>query len=158
MFRTRTKGFGLIEVVIGSAIITIGILGVITGFTTYVRYALSNERNIQAAYLLEEGVEAVTFLRDKGWTTYITPLTASTTYYLAYNGSYWTATTTKQYVEEFVRSFVITAVTRDANDKIAASGTNDPNTKKVTVTLQYHQGSSTTTKSISTYITNMYEN
>lgn len=152
----QKKGFGLLEILIGSAIIVTGILALSEGYTLYMKYALANEKNIQAAYLAEEGLEAMTFLRDWGWTAKIKPLSTTTAYQLYWNGSYWTTVMTNQYVDGlFLREIRIADVARDSNGNIAASGTYDPNTKLITVTLSYVQGRSTTTKSISTYITNI---
>ena len=155
----KNSGFGLIEIVIGSAIILSGILAIIASYTTYVQYALSNEKNVEAGDLLEESLEAVSFLRDKSWSANIAPLATTTTYYLSWNGSYWATTTTAQYVDGlFLRSVNVGDVKRDGTDAIAASGTYDPNTKKITSTVSFWQGHATTTQTISTYIANLYSN
>lgn len=150
------KGLALVEILIGSAIISVGILAVISSYNTYLNYALSNQKNIQAAYLLEEGMEVMRFMRDKGWTNNISKLSTTTVYYLTFSGGSWATTTTKTYIDsEFERGITITDVKRDANDDIASSGTYDPNTKKVTATVSYWQGHATTTKTLSTYIANI---
>jgi hypothetical protein len=156
----RTKGFGIIEILIGSAIIVTGILALIESYTIYFKYALANDRNVQAAFLAEEGLEATTYLRDMGWTANIVPLTPGTIYYLTWDStnSYWKSTTTPQYVDGiFLRKITVDNVYRDISDKIVDSGTLDPNTKKVTVTLEYFQGHGITTSSMMTYIANFYD-
>lgn len=158
--KTQTdKGMSIIEVLIGSAIIVTGILALIASHTGYTQYAIQNEKNVEITYLLEEGLEAVSFLRDKGWDAYIAPLSTSTTYYLAFNGLHWAATTTPQYVDgTFLRKITIADVMRDSNSDIASSGTLDPNIKKFTAAISYSQGQATTTQSISTYIADIYGN
>jgi type II secretory pathway pseudopilin PulG len=152
-------GMALIEIIIGSAIISTGIIAAISSYSIYVTYAFANQKNVQAAYLLEEGLEVVTFFRDKGWSSNIVPLNTSTTYYLKWEGSNWATTTTPVYVDgEFLRSIRISNVNRNVSDQISEFGTYDPNTKLVTATVDYWQGHSTTTKSISTYISNIYDN
>jgi Tfp pilus assembly protein PilV len=152
----QKKGFGLIEILVGSAIIVTGILALSEGYVQYMKFALANEKNIQAAYLAEEGLEAMTYLRDWGWTAKIKPLSTTTPYQLYWTGSYWTTVTTNQYVDGiFLREITIADVKRDGNGKIATTGTYDPNTKLVTATLSYVQGHATTSKSISTYISNI---
>jgi len=156
-------GFALVEIVIGSAIIVTAILSLISVYNTYLLHALSNSKNIQAGLLLEEGVEAVKFLRDKGWTTYIQPLSSNTTYYLSWNSglSMWTSSSTPvPYIDnKFLRTFVLEDVKRNGSDQIASSGTTDPGTKKLTVTVAYTTtGSATSTKTMSTYITNLFSN
>lgn len=153
------RGMSIIEVLIGSAIIVTGILALIATHAGYTQFALKNEKNTEITYLLEEGIEAVYFLRDKGWATYIAPLSTSTTYYLAFNDSYWAATTTPQYVDStFLRKITVSDVMRDSNSDIASSGTLDVNTKKITAAISYSQGQATTTQTISTYVGNIYGN
>ena len=154
----KNKGMGLVEIIIGAAIITTGILAIIVSYTTYVEYALSNQKNVESAFVLEEGLEVMTFLRDDSWTSNIFPLISGTSYYLHWNGTDWSATTTPQYVDGMLRKIIVGNVFRDGSDKIAASGTLDPDTKKVTSTVDLWQGHGTTTSSISTYITNLYSN
>ncbi len=153
------KGFAFVEIIIGAAIISAGILAAEVAYNTYVSYALANQGNVQAAYLLEESLEGVTLLRDRGWSADIAPLSTTTTYYLTLNNTYWATTTTPQYVDGvFLRSFQVSDVRRDGNDHIAAAGTYDPNTKQITASVSYPQNHATTTKTLSTYIANIYNN
>jgi hypothetical protein len=159
IMRHHRQGVGLLEVVIGSAIILTGILSLVAAYNVYLRYALDNERNVQAAFLLEEGIESVKLIRDGGWSNYITPLAAGTMYYFHFDGSLWSATTTAgQHVDGvFLRTFTIENVYRDGDgDIVTAGGSLDSDTKKVTVTIAFRIRSGTTTRSISTYITNMH--
>lgn len=152
--RKKNVGMALVEILIGSAIISGGILAISTSYTTYFKYALANQKNVEAAYLLEEGLEVVSYFRDETWTN-ISSLSTTTTYYLAFSST-WATTTTPQYVDgTFLRSLTLSDVRRDANDDIAFSGTYDPNTKMVTATVSYFQGHATTTKTMSMYITNI---
>jgi hypothetical protein len=162
VYKKSKRGISIIEIVIGSAIITVGILGLINAYSTYITYGLANDKNAQAIHLTESGLEAVSYLRDSGWNANIKNLSTTTTYYLYWNGSKWLSTTTPQYTDTiFLRKFTITDVFRNSSDKIVASGagtTYDANTKQVTVTLQYIQGHATTTKTAALYITNLYGN
>jgi type II secretory pathway pseudopilin PulG len=156
----HARGMGLVEIVIGAAIITTTIVALLSTFTMYTKYAIANQKNIQATILMNEGFEAVRFMRDYSWTVYIAPLTTGTQYYLNFNGSLWVATTTPQtYVDGlFLRTFQLDSVYRDTNEDIAASGTLDINTKKVTVSISYVAGHATTTTSSSAYITKLFVN
>ena len=152
-------GISLIEVVVGSAIVLVVVLALTQSYNTYIRYALGNQNNTRANFLLEEGIETLILMRDESWNTNILTLSNSTTYYLYFNGTKWVSTTTPQYIDtDFIRSFVLSAVNRDTNDDIATVGTLDSNLKKATVTFSYWQGHATTTKSLSTFITNLYAN
>jgi prepilin-type N-terminal cleavage/methylation domain-containing protein len=156
MYLHRQSGFTLIEVIIASAIIVTGIVALSEGYTQYVKYALANEKNIQAAYLAEEALEVVTYFRDQQWSS-VRTLSTTTPLYIAWNNTTWQTTTTPQYVDGiFLRSVSVTDVYRDANDHIAASGSFDPNTKFITANVSYKQGEATTTKTLSTYLTNIY--
>jgi Tfp pilus assembly protein PilE len=158
-FKKNKKGFGLIEIIIGSAVLLLVTLSVTSAYNTYINYFLTNQDNSKASYLLEEGLEAIIFLKDQNFTSNIKSLTSGSTYYLYFNGTSWTSTTTSQYVDsKFLRSFVVSNVNRDGSDKIATVGTNDPNTKLVTVSVSFPASHATTTKSLSTYITNIYNN
>ena len=149
----------MVEIIIGSAIIVAAILAIDSAYNTYFQYALLNQRNAEVAYLLEEELETVSFLRDTSWTTKIAALSTSTTYYLSWASGTWSATATPQYVDGlFLRSFNISDVKRNGSDDISASGTYDPNTKLITASVSYTAGQSTTTKTMSSYIANFYDN
>jgi len=159
-----SRGFSLVEAVIASAICLGVLLGVSSAFTLSLRASLGNTSRTQAAFLEEEGLEAVRILRDNGWASNIASLTASTTYYLAYDSaaSTWKATSSNAYIDStFSRTFSIYNVSRDGNQNIVSTGgSNDANTKKVTVTVSWRQRETkaTSSHSLSTYITNIFSN
>lgn len=162
-FNKESRGMGSLEILIGAAIIVTGILALIVAFNSFFAFALANDKNIQAAYLAEEGLEAMTFLRDGSYAGNISPLSTSAVYYLAWDSSAssWETTTTPQYVDGvFLRQITLVPVYRDSSGRITTSdeGILDPNTRLVTVTLEYFQGQATTTQSMSTYLTNFYDN
>lgn len=155
--KSRIKGFGLIEIIVGSAILTISLAAVSTYFQKSLQFNQDNKKIVQASFLLEEGLEVVKFFRDTSWLN-ISGLTAGTSYYLNFNGTKWATSTSNVFVENlFERKLVINNVSRDANDDIVSSGgTNDTDTKKATISVSWRGRNSTTTKSISTYITNIF--
>ncbi len=149
-----SSGLALVEIVIGAAIMTVGILAINISYNTYLQYALANQHNVEAANLLSEGEEVFSIFRYKDW-NYIGKLSTTTTYYLTFTSD-WATTTTPVYVDGmYLRSIIISDVKRDGNDRIATSGTYDPYTKQITVTVSYYQGHATTTKTISAYIANI---
>jgi type II secretory pathway pseudopilin PulG len=153
------QGMGLLEIVVGLSILAVTMASMVMTYKAYIRASFATTESIQASYLAEETFEAVKMLRDKSWTSNIATLTNGTTYYLYWNGSTWVATTTLQYVDnQFLRSFKLAAVNRDSNDDIAVSGTLDANTKKVDVSVAWQVAPATTTKTLSTYITNLFSN
>jgi len=151
------QGFGLIEVIVGVAIISVAFLGLMSVANLSFKILEKSSNNIKAGFLLEEGVEAVKIIRDSGWSN-ISSLSNGVNYYLNYNGTTWATTTTPVYMDNlFERTFVLNDVSRDINDDIADSGTVDPDTKKITISVSWKDGGGTITQSFSTYITNLFE-
>lgn len=158
-FSNKQNGSGLIEVVVGLAIIFMSIFAMVRTYNYYLKFALSHKGDVQASLLMEEGIEVVKILRDVSWGSRITPLSAGMSYYLTFDGSSWKSTTTNKYIDGvFSRTFVLDNVYRDASDRIYSAGALDPNTKKVTVSVSYLNLMGTTTESMSSFITNLFNN
>ena len=143
------KGLGLIEIVVGTAIISLSLVGLVTAFNVFIRTGLSNTNKIQATYIMEEGLEAVRYLRDAGYSANISSLTSGTSYYLLFDGSDWSATTTQTLIDSrFDRIVTIADVyRRDSDDDIVASTspdskTLDSNTIQATVTVSWDSSGS----------------
>lgn len=157
------RGVSLVEVLIASAIImtsVVSIMGVYGGLTSI---AIRNTAKVQAGMLLDEGAEALRFMRDVSWSTNINPLINGTTYalYWDYSASNygWRATTTKDMIDgQFDRTFVLSSVNRDASsfDIVNSGGTLDTGTRKATITVSWYDGVATTSKSIIMYLFNTY--
>ena len=157
--KNKQNGAGAIEVIVGLSIVLIGIFSLLRTYNYYLKFGLSHKYDVQAGLLLEEGVEAVKIIRNISWNSRISTLTPGTSYHLAFVNSLWTSTTTNKYIDGiFDRTFVLSDVYRDLSDDISDSGTLDLNTKKVVVSIAYRNGLATTTKSISAYITNLFNN
>lgn len=159
-YKNKEKGFSLLEVVIGLGILSFIIFGLFSVSELSLEIIYENTKNIQAAFLLEEGIEAIKVLRDSGWQSNIQPLSPSTDYYLEFSGAIWKSTTTDLYIDNtFERKFVLSDVYRNTDDDISDSGTLDSNAKKVTVYVSWFlPGTGTTTKNISTYLINLFKN
>lgn len=153
------RGISLIEIVVGTAVLLIAITGLLTAYNVFVRAGTTTLGTVQASYLLEEGIEAVSAMRDYGWTANIANLTAGSTYYLAWVSGRWTSTTTVTRIDNvYSRYFILSSVNRDASDNIAVSGTNDVGTRKLTVYVSWPTKATTTLRSTSTYLTNLFSN
>jgi Tfp pilus assembly protein PilV len=161
MKQIRKKGMGMLEILIGSSIIVIGLVAIIQSYNYYLHIALTNTPAIQASYLLEESVEAMRSLRDQSWTSNIASLSTSNTYYLSYNTTTnkWSTTGTNAFIDRtFERKITVASVYRDASNDIVSSGTLDTNTRKITATVSWQNQGATTSKSVSTYLTNLFSN
>lgn len=152
-------GFSLIEAIVGISIFSVFIFSLMLALQLSQRIASESVRNIQASFLLEEGVDAVKTIRDRSWISNISSLTSGTNYYLYFNGTAWTTTANNIYIDGiFERKLNVNGVYRDANDDIAPSGNLDAGTKKATVSVSWMGRSGTTTKSASFYLTDLFSN
>ncbi len=153
------KGFSIIEIVVGSAIITVAGLAIILGTLSYIEISSKNSHNVQTALLFEETGEAIQFLRDSGWTSNIGNKTLNTAYYLSWSGStYSLSTTPNLYQNTYTRTVRFQSVERDGNDSITTSGSNDPDTRLVEIDVSWPYKGATTTISTEMLIHNVYDN
>ena len=153
-------GSVLLEALVVTSIFLIIILGLAGTLSFIVKASLANVMKIQASYLAEEGLEAVRLLRDASWAMNIAGEVSGVPFYLNFNGSSWVKTAVNTYVDEtFERKTTFSDVYRDSSQNIVSSGgTLDPNIKKVTVAVYWNSYGATTTRSLSTYITNVFSN
>lgn len=156
------RGFSLVEVIIGASLITLSLVGLVGTYSFYLKVGLKNTDTLQSSFILQEGVEAVTLMRDDAWSN-LSSLTPGSWYYIAWSGSTWVSTTTEQILDSsFTRTFKLDDVYRlDAGKDITATSspgakTLDADTKKLTVRVT---ASSTPAldKQIITYLTNLFE-
>ncbi len=156
-FSKNKMGIGAVEIVIGSAIISLVLLSVGTAMNSSIKASRAVAKKTQANFLVQEGVEALRIFRDNDWQN-ISDLSDGGNYYFVWSTGTWATTTNNTFIDEtFERKFTVLNAYRDGNDDIAQSGTLDPNTKKVTVSVSWREGLSTTTESISTYLINIFE-
>ena len=159
MKKNFKNGIGLIEAVAGISIISVFIFSLMLASQLSQKIVGESVRNIQAYFLLEEGADAVKILRDTGWSSGISGLSAGTDYFFSYNGTTWVSAANNVYIDGiFERKFNLNNVYRDVNDDIAVSGTLDSGTKKATVSVSWRGRTGTTTKSASFYLTNLFSN
>ncbi len=160
LYKNNKKGFSLIEIVVGLAIIFLCMVSLFSALQISLRVINSDTQQIKAGLLLEEGIEAVKSMRAESWNDKIKTLATSTSYYFFFddNNKEWQATLTSVYVDSFERKFSVEDVYRDNNDDITSSGTLDLNTKKVVVLVSWVAENGTTTDSLSAYITNLFNN
>ncbi len=153
----RKKGVGLIEVIIAAAILTLIIVGIASVYRIMLRSSGEVLRGTEAQFLLEEGFEAVKVMRDTAWAR-VGSTTPGTSYTLVWSSNTWNTTTTPALIDGiFDRRVVFSRVYRDAEDDIAQSGTLDAETYGVTVSVSWRTQSGTTTRSLGSYIGNLFE-
>lgn len=159
--RTYSPGFGLIEIVLALAILTVAIPTVSELTASTIRSANQGRHRVEAAYLAAEALEAVRTLRSLGWTTNIATQPSGTARCLEISGVSWTMTATSPCTlggTVYTRTITFSDVYRDSSHFIAASGTLDPKTKRVTATVTWPQLGATLSLALQTYITNYQNN
>lgn len=157
--RKEKSGFGLVEMLIGASALSVALLSIASFFQITMRASRTTQAAIQGDYLLEEGVEALKIFRDLSYTNNFLKASTSTSYYYVWNGANWATSTTYTLIDgKFERSFTLADVQRDASSDIAPVGTYDPDIKLATVSVSWADASGTTTRSIQTYITNIFGN
>lgn len=155
----NSLGFSLVEVLVMVFIATFSVFVVWKVYILYIKISISNPSIFRASFLAEEGIEAVKYIRDESWSSNIGSLSLGTSYTLTFNGLAWGVTTTPLFIENiFDRRISFSDVYRDASGNIAESGSLDANTKQVVVTVSWLKDTSTTTRQITTYVTNIFNN
>jgi len=159
----QKTGFGLLEIVIAASIISAVIFSLSFVFLISQKLETTSSNKIRANFLAEEGLEASRFLRDKSWSTNLAALSAGTNYYLAFatTTSTWSigAAGPDKVDNLFYRKVTTENVSRDSNDNIVSSGgTNDPDTKKINMEVAWRERGATTTVTISTYLSDIFDN
>ena len=155
--RKKSKGVGLVEIVIVLAVVGVGFLAIISFLIFSRGVTFQVARSTEATALAEEAIEAVRGMRDEGWASNIAPLTSGATYYPVVAADKWTLSTTNPgpISNLYTRTVVVENVGRDGNDDIVSSGgVNDPNTRKVTATVSWTESTQSKQVVLTTYITN----
>jgi len=166
-FKKYTAGVGIIEIIVGTSIITLSLIGVVVSFNLHFKAGSENIKKIQATYLAEEGIEVMRFLRDNSFTNNIAPLSTATSSHLYFDGSKWHTTTTPLYVDGvFERIVTISDVYRRDSDSDIVSATStapktiDTNIKLFTVTLAWPTDvastTATSTLELQTYLADIF--
>lgn len=150
------------EGLIGVSIIALTVIGSLTTFSLYIKAGTKNLANVQSSYLLNEGVEALFYMRDLGWASNIgNKALTPTRHYFVWNGTTWTTSTTHIFVDaKYDRYFILESVCRDGVDNIVACGsaTIDPGTLKATVYVDWWSNNATTSKSTTVYLFDLLSN
>lgn len=155
------RGVGLVEAIVVISIASVAFAALLSSAVFFLRGGLSSADRAQALYLLEEGVEAVRFLRDQGYSIHITPLIGSGTLYLTpTTGGFEATSTSALELGQYTRSFTLTRVYRRVSDNDIVPSTSsdpkaiDPDTALLSVTVSWAESSIDT----QTYVTNLYDN
>jgi Tfp pilus assembly protein PilE len=135
--RHRRSGFSIVEIVVCAAIIAAVGIAVTSAWRQYIALTQASANLTQAALLTEEAGEALELYRDQTWNGYLKPLALNIPYYIYWNGtSYSTSTTAVAVQNNYAVSFSMSVVARDANSNVVSSGgTTDVDTLKATISV-----------------------
>ena len=157
-------GFGLIETVVGAAILTAVLLGLAQVGQLTLRLVSTANLRLRASFLAEEGLEVARLVRDSSWAANIGPKALCSDHYLSFSSGSWQITANPAPLVEgiFERRVRFEAVTRNASSDITGTGCaesgSDPDTRKVTATVSWINRGQTASVVISTYLTNFFNN
>ena len=161
---TKNRGFGLVEIVVAAAIVSVSLFALIGASHASFRAIDDSLMKRRAEFLAEEGIEAIKILRDNGWAANIDPTTSGTTYYPSFNSSTntWSLTTSNPGAVDgiFTRTIIFSDVYRKNSDQdivdVSAPDpkTIDPETLLVTSNVSWENKNA----EIKTYITDIFNN
>ena len=146
----------MVEIIVAVSIITVSVLVMMAVAEKSIYVSRQSTHSGQATFLLEEGAEAVRITRDNAWSN-ISGLNNATNYYPLFSSGTWSLSTTSSQVGIFTRKVNIASVNRDnTTSDIATSGTDDPGTKLMTITVSWVEAGTTVTKTLSFYIMDIF--
>lgn len=129
-----THGFSVVEVIVVSAIVVTMVAAIVVSLSTFFSLVRQTGDATQAAALLEEAAEGIVVLRDTSWSTHIESQSLETPYALTWNGSAYELGP-EVVSGSYRRTITFAEALRDASDVIGESGTADPNTRRVTISI-----------------------
>ena len=132
------NGFGLLEIVFATAILSTLLFSLMAAGNIALRATNEALHRTQAAFLFEEGFEALKTIRDQNWNAFAA-LAPDQQYYLVFADGQWTATATAGTVGIFTRTVQLDPVKRDELDNIVLAGAEDPDTKKAEITVRWQE-------------------
>lgn len=150
------KGVSTLEILIVVTIIAFVLVNLLGAASFALQISSLNKETTQANSLAQEVMEGVRNFRDgTSWGIGgLGTLTSGVSYYLELtndNPPRWQLVQGEEVLGKFNRTIVFSDVSRGVNDSIVESGgVNDPETKKLTVTISWRDKSI----KISTYLTN----
>lgn len=144
---SNTKGASLVELVIASLIFSIFIVGVTTSYISIMRFEHDVRMKGQAINLAREGLEAVYTLYITDWIT-IGATNETTDYQVQATSGTWELVTIGYDMGDYTRVINFENAFRDADGNISDTGTEDPETKRITVTISWDNLGSPSTFSL----------
>ena len=156
--RKTTGGFTLVEIVVAAAIISFCLVSMVAIASNSIAYSRRSLNTYAASASLEEGMEVVRGLQKEAWSN-ISGLAESTPYYFNFSTApdAWALSTASHTDGIYTRTVTFLPVYRSSGAITAnGTGTIDPGTRLVTVSVSWQEAGSTVTKTLSAYLSNIY--
>lgn len=150
---SNQKGQSLIEVLLASALLIILMPAIFAGILSTREGRAQRKQRINASYLLKETQEEVRIIRERGWALFA----SNGTYHPERDGNTWTLAAGPETTSGLTRQLVISDVYRDETGQISESGTLDPSTKSVELTVSWNEPLASSVQS-SYYLTRYLDN
>ncbi len=153
------RGMGLIEVIIGTTIITLVLSFSVAAVSHFFTIGKKTVDRVAATYLAQEGIEAVRFMRDVSWSS-IATVPIDTPQYLDIAPAAISITAAPEVIDGFERTVFVHDVYRaNAGEDIVPSASPvgkavDPNTKLVEVVV--YAPATGVTVTLGAYLTNLW--
>lgn len=148
------KGQSLVEIILVIGLSAVILPALLTGLVSSRQGKAQQAQRTQAVYLLNETVDAVRSVREKGWTLFAN----NGTFYPVISGSNWTLVSGSTVSAGLTQQVIVSDLNRDSNGAIATiGGALDPSTKRVDVSISWGQPYMSTV-SASLYITRYLDN
>ena len=136
----RPRAQSLVEILVAISIGTILIGGSVTLMGVSLKSYGTIRKHLQANVLVRQAIEVIQTLARYDWHM-IYDLTKASDYKISLSGNTWTISAGQEtdIINDipYKRYFQVLNVNRDGSGNISESGTNDPNTQKITVFLEY---------------------
>jgi type II secretory pathway pseudopilin PulG len=139
-FKPQRKAQSLIEILVAVAVgvILIGGSAVLIGVS--LKSYNTIKQHLQANFLIRQEAEAIQALARSNWHS-VYDLSKQTNYQISLSENTWVVSSGQETSTinsiPYKRYFQVYNVNRDGSGNIAETGTNDPNTQKITIFLDY---------------------
>lgn len=156
------RGISLIEMLVSVSVIAVTLTSLLGLASFSLKITILIRQTSQANYIAQEMMEQIRNIRDEtSWNTDgLGTLVMGVDYYIQKTGSpwKWQLVLGTENLNGFTKKAVFENVMRDGTHNIVESGgTDDPDTKKVTVTVSWQERGKDHSSGLITYLTNWRE-
>ncbi|MBI5613897.1 hypothetical protein HY947_03145 [Candidatus Gottesmanbacteria bacterium] len=129
-----TRGQALVEFLVASALAVLILPSLLTGLVSSRLGKAQTNQRLEATTLEKEAQDALRNIRDTSWSA----ISTNGTFHPTSSSSTWSLSPGSETVNGYTRSIIVADTYRDANGAIASSGTLDPSTKKITISVSWN--------------------